>query len=115
MVFIAFSNVSKDSKNVMNFAFMVTNKNGNLINTIYLFIYLLIFSGLHWQWYMEVSQLGVESDLQLPAYTTATAMWDPSHVCNLHHSSWQRQILNPLSKAHIEPVSSWILVRFVNH
>ena len=45
------------------------------------------------------SQLGVESELQLPAYTTATAMWDPSHVCNLHHSSQQRRILNPLSKA----------------
>ena len=25
--------------------------------------------------------------------------WDPSHVCNLYHSSRQRQILNPLSKA----------------
>ena len=35
----------------------------------------------------------------LPAYTTATAMTDLSHVCNLHHTSWQCQILNPLSKA----------------
>ena len=31
-------------------------------------------------------------------YTTATATPDPSHVCNLHHSSWQCQILNPLSE-----------------
>ena len=31
-------------------------------------------------------------------YTTATAMPDGSHVCDLHHSSPQRQILNPLSK-----------------
>jgi len=30
---------------------------------------------------------------------TATAMPDPSHICDLHHSSWQCQILNPLSKA----------------
>ena len=37
--------------------------------------------------------------LQLPAHTTATATPDPSHICNLHHSSWQRQILNPLSEA----------------
>ena len=29
----------------------------------------------------------------------ATATRDPSHICNLHHSSWQHQILNPLSKA----------------
>ena len=26
-------------------------------------------------------------------------MANPSHVCNLHHSSWQHWILNPLSKA----------------
>uniref|UniRef100_A0A4X1T5W0 Uncharacterized protein n=1 Tax=Sus scrofa TaxID=9823 RepID=A0A4X1T5W0_PIG len=26
-------------------------------------------------------------------------MWDPSRVCDLHHSSPQHQILNPLSEA----------------
>ena len=41
----------------------------------------------------------IESELQLPAYTTATATPDPSHVSNLHYSSWQHWILNPLSKA----------------
>ena len=45
------------------------------------------------------SQLGVESELQLPAYTTATAMQDLSCICDLHHSSQPCQILNPLSKA----------------
>ena len=35
----------------------------------------------------------------LPAYATATAMPDPSHVCDLHHSSWQRRIPNPLREA----------------
>ena len=48
---------------------------------------------------MEVLRLGVESELQLPAYSTATAMQDLSHVYNLQHSSWQCQILNPLSEA----------------
>ena len=48
---------------------------------------------------MEVPRLGVESELQLPAYTTATATPDPSRICNLHHSSQQYQILNPLSEA----------------
>ena len=38
-------------------------------------------------------------ELQLPAYTPATAMQDPSHICNLHHSSQKRRILNPLSEA----------------
>ena len=48
---------------------------------------------------MEVPRLGVESELQLTAYTTATAMPDPRCICNLHGSSWQRRILNPLSEA----------------
>ena len=48
---------------------------------------------------MEVPRLGVESELQLPAYTTATAMQDPSSICDLHCSSWQHQMLNPLSEA----------------
>ena len=48
---------------------------------------------------MEVSGLGVESELQLQAYTTATAMPDLSCVYGLHHSSGQHQILNPLREA----------------
>ena len=48
---------------------------------------------------MEVPRLGVESELQLLAYATATAMPDPSRVCDLHHRSWQCQILIPLSEA----------------
>ena len=48
---------------------------------------------------MEVPRLGVKLELQLPAYTTATATRDPSRVCNLHNSSQQRGILNPLREA----------------
>ena len=48
---------------------------------------------------MEIPRLGVESELQLPANSTATATWDLSFVCNLHHSSRQRQIPDPLSEA----------------
>ena len=40
------------------------------------------FLGPHLQ-DMEVPRLGGESELQLPAYTTATAMWDLSCICNL--------------------------------
>ena len=46
---------------------------------------------------MEVPRLGVEWELELPAYITATAMADPSYVCDLHRR--QRWILNPLSEA----------------
>ena len=48
---------------------------------------------------MEVPRLGVESELQLLAYTTATATRDLSYICDLYHSSWQCQVLNPLSEA----------------
>ena len=53
----------------------------------------LVFLGL------EIPRLGVELELQLPAYTTATVTPDLSHICNLHHSLWQCWILNPLMEA----------------
>ena len=49
--------------------------------------------------HMEVPRLGVQSELQPPAYARSRATWDPSHVCHLPHSSRQCRILNPLSKA----------------
>ena len=58
---------------------------------------LFFFLGLH-SWHMEIPRLGVKSKLPLLAYTTATAKADPSRICDLHHSSWQRWILDPLSK-----------------
>ena len=50
-------------------------------------------------WHMEVPRLGVQSELQFPAYTTAIAMQDLSHVCDIHPTLWQGRILNPLSEA----------------
>ena len=44
--------------------------------------------------HMEVPRLWVQSELQLSAYPTATP--HPSHICHLHSSSRQHQILNPL-------------------
>ena len=80
---------------------------------VFFFFFLVIFLGLHLR-HMEVPRLGAESELQLPAYATATATWDPSHVCDLHHSSCQCQILNHWVRPGIKLASSWILVGFVN-
>ena len=74
--------------------------------------YIGFFLGPHLR-HMEVPKLGVRLELQLPTYTTAEAMPDPSHICDLHHSPWQCRILNPL-KPGIKSESSWILVSFVN-
>ena len=47
---------------------------------------------------MEVPRLMAESELQLPAYATATATEDLSCVCNLP-TARQHQVLNPVSEA----------------
>ena len=69
------------------------------------------FLGPH-PWHMEVSRLGVKSELHLPAYTTATATRGPSCICHPHHSSPQCWILNPRSKVRnrtqILMDTSWI-------
>ena len=57
------------------------------------FFFVFVFLGPH-LWHMEAPRLGVELELQLPAYVTATATPDLSRVCDPHHSSWQRRILN---------------------
>ena len=76
---------------------------------------LFCFLGPYLQ-HMEVPRLGVESELQLSAYTTATATQDPSQVCSLHHGSRQRWIPDPLNKTrdqtHIVPESR---VGFLTH
>ena len=59
------------------------------ISTSIFFFFFLV----PYPWHMEVPRLGVQLVLQLPAYTTATAMPDPSHVCNPHRRVWQHQIL----------------------
>ena len=77
---------------------------------IYVFVS-VVYLGPH-QWHMEVPRLGIESELQLLAYTTATAMPDPSRLCDLHQNSQQCWILNPLSKARDQTCelmdTSWI-------
>ena len=48
---------------------------------------------------MDVSRLGVESELQLLPYTTATVRPDLSRVFDLHHSH-----SNARSKPHLRPM-----------
>ena len=79
----------------------------------FFFFFFFCFLGLHSR-HMEVPRLRVELDLQRPAYTIAIAMQDPSHICNLHHSSWQHWILTPLSVARDRTLNIIQLVVFVS-
>ena len=67
---------------------------------------------------MEVPGLEVKSELQLPAYPTATARPDMSHICGLHCGLKQHQILNSLSEprdlTQILMDTSWVL-KLLNH
>ena len=62
-------------------------------------VFFFCFLGLH-PWHIEVLRLGVELQLQLPTYATATASSAGS--------------LNSWARPGIKPASSWILVGFVN-
>ena len=62
------------------------------------YVFCFVFLGPH-PWHLEVPRLGVELELQPLAYARTTATRDPSCICNLHHSSRQHQILNPLRES----------------
>ena len=63
-----------------------------------LFSFVFCFLGPHSQ-HMEVPRPGVKLELWPLAYTTATAILDPSCICSLHYSSQKCLILNPLNEA----------------
>ena len=61
---------------------------------------------------MEVPRLGVELELQLPGYTTATATWDPNYTVTCTTAHGNACIPYPLSGARgqtrIFMDASWI-------
>ena len=75
-------------------------------SSIFCFV-LFFFLGPH-LWLMEIPRPRIKSELQLPAYITATATQDLSRIHNLCHSltHWERPGL--------EPTSSWILCWILN-
>ena len=83
-------------------------------SVVLFFFFFFVFLGLY-LWHMESPSLGVKSEVQLPACTTATATQDPRCVFDLHHSSRQCWNLNPLTEARgrtcILMDTSWICYR----
>ena len=98
---------------VFGFFFLVFQDFHLLLTGFCCCCYCFCFIGPH-LWHMEVPRLGVESELQLLAYTTATATPDLSHLCNLHCSLQQHWSLTHWVKPGIEPESSWTLCWVLN-
>ena len=74
-------------------SFVVKSNNMTRLLGVFLFSVLsclFFFLGPHVR-HMEVPRLGVQLELQLPAYTTATP--DLSLICDLYHSSLQHRPL----------------------
>ena len=84
------------------FSHMLKNKSRyillNAVRTLFFYLCMCVSLGPN-PWHMEVPRLGFESELQLPAYTTARATPNLSRICNLSCSSRQHRILSPPNKA----------------
>ena len=68
----------------------------------------VLFLGLH-PWHMQIPRLGVELELQMLAYTTATATPDPSLASRGNTGS-----MTHWTRPGIKLASSWILVGFIS-
>ena len=64
----------------------------------YFFFLLLLFLGMH-PWHMEIPRLGGRTGATAASLHHTHGNTDLSSVGGLHHSSRQRQILHPLSRA----------------
>ena len=65
--------------------------------SIYIFCLFFFFLGPH-LWHMAVPRLRVESELAAGLHHSYSHT-KSEHVCDLHQSSWEGWILNPLSQA----------------
>ena len=78
----------------------------------YILFFFFTFSVLHLR-HMEVPRIGVESELQLPAYTTATGrgnqLTSATYTTAHHNTGFSTQ----QARSGIEPTSSWIPVGFM--
>ena len=115
IVIISFQNWYLFKKSRMN-----SQSNVTFWFCFFVFCFLVFFGsfvilGLYLR-HMEIPKLGIELELQLPAYTTGTAARDLSQFCNLHHSSQQCRILSLLIKdRNWTLATSWLLIGFINH
>ena len=77
------------------------------------FVFCFVFFYSHTRAIWKFPRLGVESELQLPVYSTATATLDPSGICDPHCGSRQCWIFTHWERPGTKPESSrslrWVL------
>ena len=78
---------------------------------ILLYFLLYIFFVFCLFWATPAAYGGSQARGPIGTIATSLPTADPSRICDLHHSSQQRQILNPLSEARDRTCN----LRFVNH
>ena len=83
-----------------------------VINVLSCRIFFFFLLGSHLQ-NMEVSRLGVNLELQLLTYATATAMLDPSHSATYTAAHGNAGSLTHWSRPGIKPAFSWVIVEFL--
>ena len=79
--------------------------------SFFFFFFFLRWHPLH----MEVPRLAVQWELQLLAFSTATATQDPSNTASAAYTTAHGKAgsLTHWVRPGIKPMSSWILVRFI--
>ena len=86
---------------ILTFCALSLTVSGNLIlprlTALKIFIFVFFFRATPAA--LGSSQLGSNLSGQLRSYATATATWEPRCVGDLHYSSQQCRLLNPLSEA----------------
>ena len=101
---------------LMEISFNLLNHNKNSLFYCFwcdfILFYYFFFLG-HYPQHMEVPRVGVECELQLPAYATATTMPDPSWSVTCTASLGNVGSLTNWEGPRIKPASSWIVVGFI--
>ena len=82
---------------------------------IHIYKHYFFFLGLHHSIWKFPGR-GVKSELHLWPYTITTVTLDLSHICNLHHSSWQHHTPDTLNEirdqTYILSDTSWICFHY---
>ena len=99
----------------MDCSSLTVRTNGILgIICIWKYIHIYIYIYIYFFFFFRVAPLAYGSfQARGQIRAAATATWDPTCICNLHHSSWQHGSPTHWARPELKPTSPWILVGFL--